>query len=113
MQRALLLPFRIALLKLDSHEAATLMASSNYAQALPVAMNAVKEGQDLFKPQPDLRLFPLYLLGAQVSIASQHIWLYALCAAQQQHAIAQALAGVVQSDCMSVTVTACDQALPT
>ena len=45
------------------------MADSNYAQALPVAMDAVKEGQDLFKPQPDLRLFPLFLLGAQVSIA--------------------------------------------
>ncbi len=46
------------------------MADTNYAQALPVAMDAVKEGQDLFKPQPDLRLFPLFLLGAQVSIAS-------------------------------------------
>lgn len=50
------------------------MADSNYAQALPVAMDAVKEGQDLFKPQPDLRLFPLFLLGAQVSIASLASW---------------------------------------
>ncbi len=50
------------------------MADSNYAQALPVAMDAVKEGQDLFKPQPDLRLFPLFLLGAQVSIASLFAW---------------------------------------
>jgi hypothetical protein len=48
------------------------MADSNYAQALPVAMDAVKEGQDLFKPQPDLRLFPLFLLGAQVNIASYY-----------------------------------------
>ena len=48
------------------------MADSNYAQALPVAVDAVKEGQDLFKPQPDLRLFPLFLLGAQVSIASYY-----------------------------------------
>lgn len=111
MQRALLVPFRIALLKLDSHEAATLMASGNYAQALPVAMNAVKEGQDLFKPQPDLRLFPLYLLGAQVSIASQPIWMYALCAAQQHHAVAHALASIAQSDWMPVTVTACKHKL--
>ena len=102
MQRALLVPFRIALLKLDSHEAATLMASSNYAQALPVAMNAVKEGQDLFKPQPDLRLFPLYLLGAQVSSAGHTIWMYALCVAQQHYATAQALASVAhQTGCLS------------
>ena len=43
------------------------MASGSYAEALPVAMEAVKEGQDIFKPQPDLRLFPLFLLGAQVT----------------------------------------------
>ena len=42
------------------------MAEGNYAQALPIAMDLVKEGQSLFKPQPDLRLFPLFLLGAQV-----------------------------------------------
>ncbi len=47
------------------------MATGNYTQALPVAMDAVKEGQDIFKPQPDLRLFPLFLLGAQVSIIRQ------------------------------------------
>ena len=111
MQRALLNPFRIALLKLDSHEAAILMASSNYAQALPVAMNAVKEGQDLFKPQPDLRLFPLYLLGAQVSVASYIIWMYALCAAQQHRATAQALASIAHSDWVPVTVTACKRTL--
>ena len=68
MQRALVFPFRIALLKLNSQEAATLMASGSYAEALPVAMDAVKEGQDIFKPQPDLRLFPLFLLGAQVHL---------------------------------------------
>ena len=43
------------------------MAEGNYAQALPIAMDLVKEGQSLFKPQPDLRLFPLFLLGAQVN----------------------------------------------
>ena len=77
MQRALVFPFRIALLKLNSQEAATLMASGSYAEALPVAMGAVKEGQDIFKPQPDLRLFPLFLLGAQVHLkslsASSHV----------------------------------------
>lgn len=66
MQRPLLLPFRIALLKLSSQEATQHMALGQYEDALPIAMDAVKEGQDLFKPQPDLRLFPLFLLGAQV-----------------------------------------------
>ena len=63
------MPFRVALLKLSSQEAAQHMASGHYEDALPIAMDAVKEGQDLFKPQPDLRLFPLFLLGAQVCIA--------------------------------------------
>lgn len=60
------MPFRVALLKLSSQEAAQHMALGQYETALPIAMDAVKEGQDLFKPQPDLRLFPLFLLGAQV-----------------------------------------------
>ena len=47
-----------------------LMGSGSYAEALPIAMDVIKEGQDIFKPQPDLRLFPLFLLGAQASIVS-------------------------------------------
>lgn len=60
------MPFRVALLKLSSQEATQHMALGQYEDALPIAMDAIKEGQDLFKPQPDLRLFPLFLLGAQV-----------------------------------------------
>ena len=60
--------FRIARLKLNSQEAAHYMAERQHEQALVIAMDAVKEGQDLFKPQPDLRLFPLFLLAAQVFI---------------------------------------------
>lgn len=60
------MPFRIALLKLNSQEAAQHMSERQHEQALVIAMEAVKEGQDLFKPQPDLRLFPLFLLAAQV-----------------------------------------------
>lgn len=87
MQKALLFPFRIALLKLNSQEAATLMASGSYAEALPVAMDAVKEGQDIFKPQPDLRLFPLFLLGAQVHLktASAQIMLLPCQSQLEQH----------------------------
>ena len=62
------MPFRVALLKLSSQEAAQHMAQGQYESALTIAMDAVREGQDLFKPQPDLRLFPLFLLGAQVCV---------------------------------------------
>lgn len=42
------------------------MASGDYDSALPVALEAVTLGEQLFKPQPALQLFPLYLLAAQV-----------------------------------------------
>lgn len=49
-------------------EAARLMAAGDYESALPVALEAVAIGEKLFKPQPALQLFPLYLLAAQVCI---------------------------------------------
>uniref|UniRef100_A0A061SLH3 Flagellar associated protein n=1 Tax=Tetraselmis sp. GSL018 TaxID=582737 RepID=A0A061SLH3_9CHLO len=61
-------PFRLALLKLASQEAARLMAAGEYEVALPVALDAVKQGQALFKPSPALQLFPLYLLAAQANL---------------------------------------------
>eukprot|EP00218_Dolichomastix_sp_CCMP3274_P009855 CAMPEP_0170144356 /NCGR_PEP_ID=MMETSP0033_2-20121228/13437_1 /TAXON_ID=195969 /ORGANISM="Dolichomastix tenuilepis, Strain CCMP3274" /LENGTH=348 /DNA_ID=CAMNT_0010380851 /DNA_START=110 /DNA_END=1156 /DNA_ORIENTATION=- len=61
-------PFRLALLKLASQEAARLMASGEYERALPVALDAVKQGQVLFRPAPALQLFPLYLLAAQANL---------------------------------------------
>lgn len=42
------------------------MAAGDYESALPVALEAVTIGEKLFKPQPALQLFPLYLLAAQV-----------------------------------------------
>jgi hypothetical protein len=42
------------------------MAAGDYESALPVALEAVAIGEKLFKPQPALQLFPLYLLAAQV-----------------------------------------------
>ena len=60
-------PFKLALLKLASQEAAHLMAGGQYDAALPIALEAVKQGQALFQPQPAIQLFPLYLLAAQVS----------------------------------------------
>jgi len=47
-------------------EAARLMASGDYESALPVTLEALTLGEQLFKPQPALQLFPLYLLAAQV-----------------------------------------------
>ncbi|KAJ9510112.1 hypothetical protein QJQ45_015587 [Haematococcus lacustris] len=61
-------PFKLALLKLASQEAARLMAAGEYELALPVALDAVQQGQLLFKPAPALQLFPLYLLAAQANL---------------------------------------------
>lgn len=52
-----------------TQEAARLMAAGDYEAALPVAMESVALGEQLFKPQPALQLFPLYLLAAQVRAA--------------------------------------------
>lgn len=52
-----------------TQEAARLMAAGEYELALPVALDAVQQGQLLFKPSPALQLFPLYLLAAQVCTA--------------------------------------------
>jgi hypothetical protein len=45
------------------------MAAGDYESSLPVALEAVAIGEKLFKPQPALQLFPLYLLAAQVCAA--------------------------------------------
>ena len=70
LQGELVQPFKLALLKLASQEAAHLMAGGQYDDALPIALEAVKQGQALFQPQPAIQLFPLYLLAAQVRSAS-------------------------------------------
>ena len=44
------------------------MAAGEYEFALPVALDAVQQGQALFKPAPALQLFPLYLLAAQANL---------------------------------------------
>mmetsp|Transcript_51103 Transcript_51103/g.95205 ORF Transcript_51103/g.95205 Transcript_51103/m.95205 type:complete len:385 (+) Transcript_51103:100-1254(+) len=67
-QAEMVQPFRLALLKLASQESARLMAAGEYELALPVALDAVKQGQALFKPAPALQLFPLYLLAAQANL---------------------------------------------
>merc|ERR1719383_90285 len=61
-------PFKQALLKLTSQEAAKLMALAEYEAALPVALDAVRQGQALFVQQPAVEMFPLYLLAAQANL---------------------------------------------
>jgi len=61
-------PFKLALLKLTSQEAAKMMALADYPAALPLALDAVKQGQRLFLAQPALEMFPLYLLAAQANL---------------------------------------------
>ena len=60
--------FQLSLLKLSSQEASRFMASGDYEQALPVALDAVKQGQVVFTDEASLQLFPLYLLAAQANL---------------------------------------------
>ncbi|GBF94911.1 hypothetical protein Rsub_08154 [Raphidocelis subcapitata] len=69
----LLQPFKLALLKLASQEAARLMAAGDYAAALPVALDAVRQGEALFRPGPALQMFPLYLLVAQANLGLRRV----------------------------------------
>lgn len=55
-------------LPLGSQEAAKLMALAEYEAALPVALDAVRQGQALFVQQPAVEMFPLYLLAAQANL---------------------------------------------
>jgi hypothetical protein len=55
----------------QAQEAASLMGAGDYEGALAAAMDAVKQGQALFKGGPALQMFPLYLLAAQVRAAGQ------------------------------------------
>ncbi len=47
-------------------EATSRMAADDYEGALGAAMDAVKQGQELYKRGPALQMFPLYLVAAQV-----------------------------------------------
>lgn len=67
----LVYPFRLALLKLTSQEVAGLIAGGDYEAALPVALEAVKQGQSLFRRDSAVQLFPLYLLAAQANLGLQ------------------------------------------
>jgi hypothetical protein len=42
------------------------MAADDYEGALGAAMDAVKQGQELYRGGPALQMFPLYLLAGQV-----------------------------------------------
>jgi hypothetical protein len=49
-----------------SQEATSRMAADDYEGALGAAMDAVKQGQELYRGGPALQMFPLYLLAGQV-----------------------------------------------
>ena len=61
-------PFKMAVLKNYSQEAARLMAMGLYDKALPIALDAVKKGPAMFKPGPSFQMFPLFLLAAQANL---------------------------------------------
>jgi hypothetical protein len=57
-----------------AQEAARLMAGGDYAAALPVALDAVRQGEALFRPGPALQMFPLYLLVGQANLGLRWEW---------------------------------------
>lgn len=63
-------PLKLALLKAHSQEAADLIAEGDCAAALPLAAEAVKQGQHIFKTGSQLQLFPLYLLARANGVCS-------------------------------------------
>ena len=66
-------PLKLALLKANSQEAAELVAEGDYLGALPLAQEAVRQGQLIFKPGPVLQLFPLYMLAAQANLGLKRV----------------------------------------
>eukprot|EP00958_Prasinococcus_capsulatus_P006712 scaffold625_cov420-Prasinococcus_capsulatus_cf.AAC.65 len=59
---------KLALVNLSSQEAARLMSAGQYGRALPLAMEAVKQGRAIFTSSAALQLFPLYLLASQANL---------------------------------------------
>jgi hypothetical protein len=59
---------RLALLKLVSADAAKLLGQGLFEEALPVTLDAISKGRQLYYPEHKLQLVPVYLLGAQVRL---------------------------------------------
>ena len=59
---------RLALLRNTSRESSRAMELGDYEIALPKALDAVKRGQEIFKGDHSINLFPLYLLAAQANL---------------------------------------------
>jgi len=64
-------PFKLSLLNLASHEAERYIAAGHFELALPVALDVVRRGQDIYPPRPKeppaVELFPAYLLAAEAN----------------------------------------------
>ena len=60
-------PFKLSLLNLASQEAERHIAAGHFELALPVALDVVRRGQDIYPPKPKappaVELFPAYLLA--------------------------------------------------
>ena len=65
-------PFKLSLLKLASQEAKRYIANGDFESALPIALDVVKRGQDIYPPDPKtppaVELFPMYLLAAEANM---------------------------------------------
>ena len=64
-------PFKLSLLNLASQEAERHIAAGHFELALPVALDVVRRGQDIYPPKPKappaVELFPAYLLAAEAN----------------------------------------------
>lgn len=59
---------KIGLLKLVAEEAAILIGNGQHENALPVAMEAITQGQRLFYPNATAELVPIYLIAIQANL---------------------------------------------
>ncbi|KAH6558825.1 hypothetical protein KP509_1Z043900 [Ceratopteris richardii] len=60
---------KVALMRMVTQQSATFMAKGDLENALSLALDAIKQAQQIFYPKAPLQLVPLYLLAVQVCIS--------------------------------------------
>ncbi|KAI5080811.1 hypothetical protein GOP47_0003994 [Adiantum capillus-veneris] len=60
---------KVALMRMVTQQSATLMAQGELENALSLALDAIKQAQQIFYPKAPLQMVPLYLLAVQVCLS--------------------------------------------
>ncbi|MCO5602191.1 hypothetical protein L7F22_056319 [Adiantum nelumboides] len=60
---------KVALMRMVTQQSATLMSQGDLENALSLALDAIKQAQQIFYPKAPLQLVPLYLLAVQVCLS--------------------------------------------